>query len=199
MRGYTTGDFDRGAPRWWEALWVAAKCVFFLGPWPWPSRLRVALLRFFGARIGERVVIRSQVNISFPWRLEIERDVWIGEEVMILSLEQVKIGPSVCISQRAFICTGTHDFRAPGFDLIVKPVTIGGHSWIAAQSFIGPGVEIGEGSVVSAGTMLFESVPPQSLVRGNPGEIVGIVVVRDEELAEAPWQMAERAAVLAAD
>jgi putative colanic acid biosynthesis acetyltransferase WcaF len=181
LRGYTTGDFDRGAPRWWEALWMAVKCLFFLGPWPWPSRLRVALLRFFGAKIGPRVVIRSQVNISFPWRLEVGRDVWIGEGVMILSLERVTIGPSVCISQRAFICTGTHDFRAPHFDLIVRPVTIGGHSWIAAQCFIAPGVEIGEGSVIGAGSIVSESVPEGSLVRGNPAEIVGIVVVREEE------------------
>lgn len=176
LKGYTTGDFDRGAPRWKEALWMMVKCVFFLNPLPWPSALRVALLRLFGASIAEGVVIRSSVNVTFPWRLTIGRDVWIGENVLILSLGQVTIGPSVCISQRAFLCTGSHDFRAPGFDLIVKPITICGHSWIAAQSFIAPGVEVGEGSVVTAGTVVIADVEPRTVVRGNPGVAVKEIV-----------------------
>ena len=198
LKGYTTGGFDRGAPRWREALWMAAKCVFFLGPWPWPSRLRVALLRLFGARVGERVVIRSQVNITFPWRLAVGRDVWIGENVTILSLGQVTIGDSVCLSQRAFLCTGTHDFRARGFDLIVKPVTIGGHSWIAAQVFLAPGVEVGEGSVVSTGSVVLKSVPAKSLVRGNPAEVIATVEERPAtgdrgpETGESPTVAADR-------
>ena len=178
LRGYNTGCFHRGAPRWKEALWVMVKCLFFLPPWPWPSALRVALLRLFGAEIGPRVVIRSGVNVTFPWRLKVGRDVWIGDDVLILSLGQVTIGPSVCISQRVFICSGSHDFRAPGFDLIVKPVEIGGHSWSAAQSFLAPGVAVGEGSVVGAGTVLLTGVPERSLVRGNPGVVVGKVEER---------------------
>lgn len=178
LKGYNTGDFDRGVPRWKEALWVATKCLFFLPGWPWPSAFRVWLLRLFGAEIGPRVVIRSGVNVTFPWRLKVGRDVWIGDDVLILSLGQVTIGPSVCVSQRVFICSGSHDFRAPGFDLIVKPVEIGGHSWIAAQSFIAPGVAIGEGSVVGAGTVVLTGVPANSIVRGNPGTVVGRVEER---------------------
>lgn len=169
LNGYTTGDFDRGAPRWKEALWIGFKCIFFLNPFPWPSVIRVALLRFFGAKVGKGVVIRSNVNVTFPWRLTVDRDVWIGEEVLILSLGLVSIGPSVCISQRSFLCTGSHDFRAPGFDLIVKPIIIRGHSWIAAQSFIAPGVTVGEGSVVTAGTVVIADVEAHTVVRGNPG------------------------------
>lgn len=151
---------------------MVAKCGFFLNPVPWPSALRIAILRIFGARIGARVVIRSQVNITFPWRVEIGDDVWLGEEVLILSLAPVTIGSNVCISQRAFLCTGSHDFRATHFDLITKPITIRSGSWVAAQAFIAPGVEIGEGSMVAAGSVVLENVPPKTLVRGNPGVVV---------------------------
>ena len=172
LKGYTTGDFDRGASAMKEALWVAMKCVFFQNALPWPSALRVMLLRLFGARVGEGVVIRANVNVTFPWRVTIGDHVWLGEEVIILSLAAVTIESSVCISQRAFLCTGSHDFRSPGFSLVTKAITVRSGSWIAAQAFIGPGVEIGDGSMVAAGSVVTENVPPRVIVRGNPAMVV---------------------------
>ena len=172
LEGYTTGAFARGAPKWKEALWVAVKCIFFQTPWPWPSGLRVALLRAFGARIGRDVTIRSQVNITFPWRLTVGDHVWFGEEVVVLSLAPVTIESHVCLSQRAFLCTGSHDFRSQMFELIVKPITVRERSWIAAQAFIAPGVEIGAGSMVAAGSVVVGNVEAKSLVRGTPAAVV---------------------------
>jgi len=165
---YDNSDFDRGAPRWKEALWVATRCLFFQNPLPWPSALRAGLLRAFGARIGAGAVIRANVNISHPWRLALGDHVWIGEDVGILSLAQVTIGSNVCISQRAYLCTGSHDFRREDFKLKVAPITVRDGSWIAAMSFIAPGVEIGSGALVAAGSVVFRDVAPGSLVRGNP-------------------------------
>ncbi len=165
---YDNSDFDRGAPRWKEALWVAVRCLFFQAPLPWPSELRVALLRAFDAKVGNSVIIRANVNISFPWRLMIGDHVWIGEGVGILSLAQVTIESNVCISQRAYLCTGSHDFRREDFKLKVGPIVVRTGSWIAAMAFIGPGVEIGAGTVVSAGSVILDDVPPNSIVRGNP-------------------------------
>lgn len=165
---YDNKDFDRGAPRWKEALWTLTRCIFFQNPLPWPSGLRVALLRIFGATVGGHVVIRAGVNVSFPWRLTIGDHVWIGEEAGILSLAQVSIGSHVCISQRAYLCTGSHDFRREDFKLKVAPIKISDQSWIAAASFIAPGVEIGSGAVVSAGSVVFRDVPSGAHVRGNP-------------------------------
>ena len=173
LRTFAAHGFDRGAPSWKEALWIVVKCLFFLNPWPLPSAVRVAMLRAFGARIGERVVIRSRVNVTFPWRLTLGDDVWIGEEALLLTLAPIVIESDVCISQRAFLCTGSHDFRAEDFKLITKPISVRRGSWIAAQAFIAPGVEIGAGSMVSAGSVVLDSVPPGSIVRGNPAGAVG--------------------------
>ena len=171
LASYDNSDFDRGAPGWKEALWVLTRCLFFQNPLPWPSALRVAFLRAFGARIGDGAVIRAHVNISHPWRLEMGNHVWIGEDVGILSLAQVTIGSNVCISQRAYLCTGSHDFRREDFKLKVAPIAVRDGSWVAAMVFIGPGVEIGSGSVVSAGSVVSQNVPPGSFARGNPAEI----------------------------
>jgi len=171
LKIYDNSDFDRGAPRWKEALWVLVRGLFFQNPFPWPSKLRVALLRAFGARIGQGVVVRANVNISFPWRLTIGDHVWIGEDVGILSLAQVTIESNVCISQRAYLCTGSHDFRQSDFPLVTRPITIRSGSWIAAGAFIGAGVEVGSNAVVAAGSVVFDDVPPDALVRGNPAII----------------------------
>jgi putative colanic acid biosynthesis acetyltransferase WcaF len=173
LEGYTTGDFDRGAPRWKEMLWVLVKCVFFDNGFPWPSSFRVALLRAFGAAVGEGVVIRGKVNITFPWRLTVGDHVWIGEEVLILSLAPVVLESDICLSQRAFLCTGSHRFHSPGFDLVIKPITVRKGSWIAAQAFVAPGIEIGPNSMVAAGSVVLEDVPPSTVVRGNPAQRVG--------------------------
>ena len=165
---YDNSDFDRGASRAKEAAWVLVRCLFFQNPLPWPSKLRVFLLRAFGAKIGRGVVIRANTNISFPWRLTIGDHVWIGEDVGILSLAHVTIGSNVCISQRAYLCTGSHDFRREDFKLKVAPITVHNSSWIAAMSFIAPGVEIGPRAVVAAGSVVFANVGADSFVRGNP-------------------------------
>lgn len=165
---YDNSDFDRGAGKLKEALWILCKCVFFLNPLPWPSFLRAMLLRAFGAKLGRSIVIRSGVNITFPWRFQAGDYVWLGEEVLILSLAPVVLGANICISQRAFLCTGSHSRHRETFDLETRPITVEDSVWIAAQAFIGPGIRIGRDSTVSVGTVLMKSIPPGSLACGNP-------------------------------
>ena len=169
---YDNSDFSRGASVWKEAFWLPTRGIFFQTWVPWPSALRVALLRTFGARIGQGVVVRANVNVSFPWRLTVGNHVWIGEDVGILSLADVAIESNVCISQRAYLCTGSHDYRQEDFKLVTRPITVRTGSWIAAAAFVAPGVEIGAGSVVAAGSVVTRDVPPNTLVRGNPAEVV---------------------------
>lgn len=168
-------DFDRGAPRWKEGLWVACKCLFFLPPWPVPSPFRAWMLRRFGAKIGQGLVIRSGVNIAQPWRLSMGEHVWLGEEVRILNLAPVRIGSHSCVSQRAFLCAASHDFGSAGFELILQPIDVGAHCWIAAQAFIGPGVSIGDGALVAAGSVVVEDVPEDAMAAGNPAVVKRIL------------------------
>jgi len=164
----TKSRFDRGAPRWKEALWYATKMIFFLSSFPFPSKWKVRLLRWFGARIGRGVVIHPRVNITFPWRLEVGDHTWLGEEAFILTLDTVSIGSHCCISQRVFLCSGAHDFHSPTFDLKTAPIQVRDHCWIAAQAFLAPGVCVGEHSLVAAGSIVIDEIPAHSLAAGNP-------------------------------
>jgi len=165
---YDNITFNRGASRWKEATWLVVSALFFRPPLPWSSSVRAGWLRLFGAEVGHGVVIHSGVHISFPWRVKIGDHVWLGEEVRILSLAPVGIGSHVCISQGAYLCTGSHNHRQKTFDLITLPINIEDQCWIAARAFIGAGVTMGVGSVAGAGAVVMRDVPPGMSAYGNP-------------------------------
>jgi putative colanic acid biosynthesis acetyltransferase WcaF len=173
LRNYQA-SFDRGANPFKEMLWLVTKTFFFRFPIPLPSAFRCFMLRIFGANIGVGVVIRAGVDITFPWRLTIGDFSWIGEEVKILNLNEVIIGSNCCVSQRAFLCTGSHNFKSEGFDLITEKITIFDSSWIAAQAFVGPGVSIGPDAMIAAGSMIARNVEANQIAIGNPARVVNL-------------------------
>jgi len=165
---YDNSHFSRGASKFKEAFWWVVRSLLFAPWYPIPSAVKVAALRFFGAKIGRGVVIRSRVNITFPWKLRIGDHVWIGDEVMILSLDHITIASHVCISQRAFLCTGSHRFESENFDLCTKPIMIHEGCWIAANVFVGAGVTLDKGTLCSAGAVVLHSAGPDQVLAGNP-------------------------------
>jgi putative colanic acid biosynthesis acetyltransferase WcaF len=136
------------------------------------SAFRVALLRLFGARIGRKVVIKPGVRVKYPWLLSVGSHTWIGEDAWLDNLARVTLGDSVCVSQGAYICTGNHDWSDPAFGLMLGPVTLESGAWACDHTVIGPGVILGEGAVVTAGSVVSHSVPPFEIHSGNPAVFV---------------------------
>jgi putative colanic acid biosynthesis acetyltransferase WcaF len=96
----------------------------------------------------------------------------LGPSVDCYSVDQVRLGPNAVVSQRAFICTASHDYRSPGFPLITAPIEIGENAWIAAEAFVGPGVKVGASAVVGARSVAVRDVLPGTVVVGNPARAV---------------------------
>ncbi|MDB4417464.1 WcaF family extracellular polysaccharide biosynthesis acetyltransferase [bacterium] len=165
---FNNSDFDRGASRFKELAWMVVKILLFCHSVPVPSGIKRVALRLFGGEVGQGVVIRSRVDISFPWRIKLGHHVWIGNDVSILSLASVTIGSNSCVSQRTFLCTGSHRFDRRAFDLQTAPIEIRESSWICAQSFVGPGVTMGAGSRCLPGSVVVKDVPSNTTVAGVP-------------------------------
>lgn len=159
---------DRGAGKLKEVTWYFVKMIFFLSALPYPNALKCSLLRLFGARVGRGVVIKPRVNIHFPWKLVLGNDVWIGEEAFLLNFETLLVGNSVCISQRAFLCGGNHDFRIAEMPYRNGPITLMDGCWVGASVFVAPGVTIGIDSVVTAGSVVTGSLEANGIYKGNP-------------------------------
>lgn len=163
---YSTNGFHRGAPRSVEAIWLIGSALVASGlP---GSGWRCALLRLFGATIGMGAVLKPGIKVKFPWRLILGNHVWIGERVWIDNLAQVKIGNHVCISQGAYLCTGSHNWSREDFRLIVKGIDIQDHVWICASVNVAPGTTIEKGAVVSMGGLAQGQLKKWTVYAGTP-------------------------------
>jgi len=160
----------RGRPGWYVQLWwIVQSTLFGMSPqfmYGW----RRWLLRRFGAKVGKRALIRPTARFTYPWKVDIGDYAWIGDDVVIYSLGKISIGNNVVISQRSYLCTGTHDPQTSTFDILSKPIVIESEAWIATDVFIGPGLTIGHGAVVGARSSVFHNMPPLMVCLGSPAK-----------------------------
>ena len=165
--------YDKGRGFVAQALWVAVSTLVFTQVWC-PNRLRIGLLRRFGAKIGEGVLIKHRVRVHWPWNLTIGDNSWVGTDAELYNLDHIIIGSDVCISQYAYICTGSHDPKSPSFEFDNGPIVLEDGVWVCARSTVLRGVTIGANSLVAATALVTRDVPPNSIVRPPPSTICDI-------------------------
>lgn len=159
---------DRGRSAFIVQLWwIIQSTLFSLSP-QFAYNWRNFLLKIFGAKIGKNVLIRPTVRITYPWKLTIGDNSMIGDFVELYNLAEITIENDVVISQKSYICTGSHDLNKITFDLKVKPIYIKEQAWIAADVFIAQGVTIGRGTVIGIRSTVFKDMPDSMICYGNP-------------------------------
>lgn len=170
---FSPNGFDRGAPAWKEALWLMIRPILFHWlPGRWYG-LRRAVLRAFGASVGQGVVIKPGVCVSHPWRLTVGDYAWIGENCWIQTLAPVVLEDHVVLSQNTMLVTGNHDYTSEQFDLRVAPIRVGRGAWLTAGSVAGPGVTVGSHAVLGLASVTSRDLEAFGIYRGNPAERVG--------------------------
>ena len=157
LRGFTGAGYDRGRNILWQVAWLLISGLVVVHWWC-PARLRLHILRLFGASIGNGVLIRHRVRIHWPWKLTVGDGSWVGEEVWILNLEPVTIGENVCVSQGVLLCTGSHQRDSRTFEFDNAPIVIDDGAWIAARATVLRGVHIGADCVVGATALVTSSI-----------------------------------------
>ena len=180
-------DYDNSwykpGPLWKRTLWFFLGQPLLRSSWLPSSSFRVLLLRAFGARIGNGVVIKPQVEIKYPWFLTVGDNCWIGEHCWIDNLTAVRLGNNVCVSQGSYLCTGNHDWTDPQFGLMIAPIYCRDGSWVGAKSILGPGAVLGECAVAAAGAVITGIVPDYEIHAGNPAVFVRSRVVAHKNKA----------------
>ncbi len=158
--------------RLFRALWNVTWAL--LASWTPPpfGAWRRFLLTLFGARMGVACDVRGSAKVWYPPHLQMADRSLLADRVNCYNMAPISLGERALVSQGAHLCAGSHDIRARDFQLIAKPIHIGADVWVAAEAFVGPGVEIGEGSVLGARAVAFKSLEPWGVYAGNPAQFV---------------------------
>jgi acetyltransferase-like isoleucine patch superfamily enzyme len=139
--------------------------------------MRLAYLRHvLGWEIGTRSSIHHGLKIyGGRGRVRIGDCSTLQMDCLIAGagMADLTIGNNVAIAYRVCLTLGTHDILSPSFDGVTAPITIEDYVFIATNATILLGVTLGEGTVVTAGSVVTKSTPPYSIVRGNPAQVVG--------------------------
>lgn len=173
LRRYDPRGFVRGRPGWVVMLWWLVQAIAFPLTLHSHHAPRRALLRLFGAKIGRGVAIRPTARFTYPWKVQIGDYSWVGDDVVFYSLAPIRVGTHCVISQKTYLCTGSHDVTDPAFGLVTGAIAIGNGAWIAADCFVAPGVKIGANAVIGARSIVFSSMPAQTVCWGSPCQVRG--------------------------
>lgn len=154
--------------RIWSIIWIL---FFYLSP-KYFRYWRVFILKIFGAKIDWKVFIYPSAKIYVPWLLTMEGCSCLGPNSEVYNLGPVIIRDGVTVSQFVYICNGTHDLNNPRLPLMIGDILIDKNVFIGAKAIILPGVSLGEGSVVGAGSVVTKDVKPWEIVAGNPAKFI---------------------------
>jgi putative colanic acid biosynthesis acetyltransferase WcaF len=152
-----------------QLWWVVQASLFACSP-QFAYKWRNFLLRCFGAKIGSNVIIRPNVKITYPWKLTIGDYAWVGDNAELYSLGEITIGKNTVVSQRSYLCTGSHDHKSEAFDIYAKPIVIEDEAWVATDVYIAPGITIGKGAVIAARSSVFKDMPAGMICMGSPAK-----------------------------
>jgi acetyltransferase-like isoleucine patch superfamily enzyme len=138
--------------------------------------LRLAYYRTaLGWVIGERSSVHHGLKIfGGRGRVTIGKRSTFQMDCLIVGagMNDLTIGDDVAIAYRVNLVMGSHDVFSPSFDGITGPITLENHVFVGTGSTILLGVTLGEGTVVTAGSVVTKSSPPYSILRGNPAQVV---------------------------
>ena len=168
LRNYKSANYDRGRSNWFVMIWWFVQAIAFPVSLHNLNNFRCWLLRLFGAKIGQGVVIRPTARFTYPWKISIGDYSWIGDDVVFYSIDRIEIGSHAVISQKSYLCTASHDFRDPSFPTMASPIKVGNGAWVATDCFIAPGVTIGANAVIGARSSVFRDISQQQVAWGSP-------------------------------
>ena len=153
-------------------LWSIAQRVMIRMSPGRSFRWRRFWLRRFGADVHPLSGIKPSTRIMHPWLLSMGPYTLLSENVTVYNLGKVTLGAHTIVSQDVYICAGSHDYTDPALPLLRPPIEIGSGVWICAGAFIGPGVRIGDNSVVGARAVVVGDVPAGVVAAGNPARVI---------------------------
>ena len=148
---------------------------------PFPARigspLRVQLLRRFGARIGQGVLLGEGLRVLGPAGLRLDDGASVARGVTLDARAGIHLAGGALIGFESVLLSWTHrwdrvDVPVQEQGFIGAPVRVGSMAWLGARSILLPGCDVGAASVVGAGAVVTRSLPDRSVCAGSPCRVL---------------------------
>jgi acetyltransferase-like isoleucine patch superfamily enzyme len=138
------------------------------------------LMGVYVSSFGPRAIRRSNIRIG--------RNSRINRRCTLDLRGGLTIGDNVSISPEVMFLAASHDINDSRFGNVTRPISIEDHAFIGTRAMILPGVTVGRGAVVTAGSLVSRDVAPMTIVAGVPARRVG---TRDPSAAtyELGWEL----------
>ena len=145
------------------------------------GRWRCALLRLFGAKVGQGVRVYPNSRFWAPWNVELGDNCEVGWETELYSVGKIILEPHAAVAQHCFLNTGDHDIGRKDLPVGQAPIRVGSWAWVTAKVCIGPGVTVGEGAVCGMRANVVKDVEPWTVVGGNPARVIKRRILDDDQ------------------
>lgn len=136
---------------------------------------RQVILRELLGEMGQNTVIDPPFYCVYGKNIFLGEQVFLNRLCNILDSNEVHIGSRTMIGPGVQIYTGAHELqvklRNQGYE-VARPIVIEEDVWIGGSAILLPGVRIGRGAVVGAGTVVTRDVPTNTIVGGNPARVI---------------------------
>ena len=153
----------------WSICWTVLARPF---PKSLANTWKVFILRCFGAKIAKNAYVYSSANIFMPWNLIMEENSCLASGVDCYNAAPVIIKKYATVSQRAYLCTASHNISSSKHEQTEKPSIRESRAWVAAEAFVGPGVTIGDNTIIGAGSVVTKDIPSNVIAVGNPCKVI---------------------------
>jgi putative colanic acid biosynthesis acetyltransferase WcaF len=152
----------------WEFCWA-----IFCSWTPKPANAwRLMWLRIFGAKIDGKPFVHQRARIAIPWHLTLHHRALLGDRANAYTLGEIEIGARAIIAQEVYLSSGTHDFDHPALPLLTAKITVGEDAFVAARTFVMPGVTIGARAIIGACSVVTKDIPDNVIAAGNPCKVL---------------------------
>jgi len=126
-----------------------------------------------GLRVDPSSSIHWRAEFYCPEGITLGRNCIIGDNAFLDGRDTITFGDNVNVGSHVSIYTREHDVQDPMFAETGGPVVIADYAWLASHCVILPGVRIGRGAVVAAGSVVTKDVPDHAIVGGVPARVIG--------------------------
>ncbi|HET7360590.1 MAG TPA: sugar O-acetyltransferase [Salinimicrobium sp.] len=166
-------DYDRNDKRLKEDYIRAGKLVQKFNSTDYGNnKLKTEILKELLGTVGNGISIEHNFHCDIGYNIHVGKNFYAGFNCTILDMAEVRIGDNCLIAPNVGIYTAGHDVQPvdrhkSGF---AKPITIGKNVWIGGHCVILGGINIGDNSIIAAGSVVTKNVPENTIYAGNPAK-----------------------------